>query len=115
MPKDVGNIWKHEIDYIIKHNKLLADHAIKMRLLNYCPSIGTEAIFMNTGSKTNEPHKSIFNLSQKLNLRSSNASFQNFYFSSTSVSPFIVSSIYYMCQNKRQPYENNKLKTIAPT
>lgn len=97
MPKDVGNNWKHEIDYIIKHDKRLAEHAIKMRLLNYCPSIGTEVIFMNTESKTNEPHKSIFNLSQRLNLRSSNVSLQNFYFSSTSIPPFIVSSIYYMC------------------
>ena len=32
-----------------------------------------QTIFMNTGNrKTNEPHKFVFNLSQRLDLRSSN-------------------------------------------
>ena len=29
LPKDAGNITKHEIDSIIKHNEPLAEHAIK--------------------------------------------------------------------------------------
>ena len=29
LPKDVGNILKHEIDFIIKQNEFLAEHLIK--------------------------------------------------------------------------------------
>ena len=64
-----------------------------------------ETIFMNTGnSKTNDPHKFVLNLSQGLDLRSSNkhVDLQNL-------------SIYYMWKNIRQQYKNNKLKIIAPT
>ena len=64
-----------------------------------------ETIFMNTGnSKTNEPHKFVLNLSQRLDLRSSNknVAFQNL-------------SIYYTCKIIRKQYKNNKLKIIAPT
>ena len=61
-------------------------------------------IFMNTeNSKTNEPHKFVFNLSQRLDLTSSNkhVALQNL-------------SIYYTWKNIRKQYKNNKLKTIAP-
>ena len=64
-----------------------------------------ETIFMNMeNNKTNEPHKFLLNLSQRLVLRSSNkhAAFKNL-------------SIYYTWKNIRQQYQNNKFKIIAPT
>ena len=64
-----------------------------------------EAIFINTeSSKTNESHKFVLNLSQRLDLRSSDkhVTLQNL-------------SIYYTCKNIRKRYKNNKLKIIAPT
>ena len=60
---------------------------------------------MNTeNNKTNEPHKFVLNLSQRVNLRSSNkhVSLQNL-------------SICYTWKNTRKQYKNNKLKIIAPT
>ena len=38
-----------------------------MRLVNHCPNISIETIFMNTKkeSKMNEPHKSVLKLSQE--------------------------------------------------
>ena len=60
---------------------------------------------MNTeNSKTNEPHKFVLNLSQRLDLRSS-----------TNMLLFKMLSIYYMWKNIRKQYKNNKLKIIAPT
>ena len=59
-----------------------------------------ETIFMNTeNSKMNEPHKFVLNLSQRLDLRSSNkyVALQNF-------------SIYYMWKNIKKQYKNNNLK-----
>ena len=59
---------------------------------------------MNTeNSKTNEPHRFVLNLSQKLALRSSNehVALQNL-------------SIYYTRKNIRKQYNNNKLKIIIP-
>ena len=55
-------------------------------------------------SKMNEPHKFVLNLSQRLDLRSSNkhVALQNL-------------SIYYTWKNIRKQYKNNKLKIIAPT
>ena len=64
-----------------------------------------EKIFLNTGnSKTNEPHKFVFNLPQRSNLRSLNkhVALQNL-------------SIYYTWKNVRKQYKNNKLKILAPT
>ena len=61
-----------------------------------------ETIFMNTGnSKTNEPHKFVLNLSQRLDLRSSDkhVALQNF-------------SIYYMWKNIRKQYKINYLKNL---
>ena len=51
-----------------------------------------------------EPHKFVLNLSQGLELRSSNkhVALQNL-------------SIYYTWKNIRKQYKNNKLKIIAPT
>ena len=55
-------------------------------------------------SQTNEPHKIVLNLSQRLNLRCSDkhVALQNF-------------SVYYTWKNIRKQYKNNKLKIIAPT
>ena len=64
-----------------------------------------ETLFMNTkNSKTNEPHKFVLNLSQRLDLRRSNThvALQNL-------------SIYYTWKNIRKQYKHNKLKIIAPT
>ena len=63
-----------------------------------------ETIFMNTGNiKTDEPHKFVLNLSQRLDLRNSNkhVALQNL-------------SIYYTLENIRKQYKNNRLKIIAP-
>ena len=60
---------------------------------------------MNTENrKTNEPHKFVLNLSQRLDLRSSDkhVALQKL-------------SIYYTWKNVRKKYKNNKLKIIAPT
>ena len=64
-----------------------------------------ETLFMNTdNSNTSELQKLVLNLSQGLDLRSSNkhVALQNL-------------SIYYTWKNITQQYENNKLKIIAPT
>ena len=94
-PKNVDENLKHEIEFIIKSNESLADNKIK--------NISMETIFMKN-SKTNEPHKFVLNLSQRLDLRSSNkhVALQNL-------------SIYYTWKNIRKQYKNNKLKIIAPT
>ena len=54
--------------------------------------------------KTNEPHKFVLGLSQRLDLRSLNkhAALQNL-------------SIYYTWKNIRKQCRNNKLKIIVPT
>ena len=44
-----------------------------MRLVNYCPNLSMETTFINTkNTQINEPHKFVLNLSQTLDLRSSN-------------------------------------------
>ena len=66
-----------------------------MRLNNYCPNMSMETIFMNMeNSKTNESHKFVLNLSQRLALRSSNkhVALQNV-------------SIYYTWKNIRKQYK----------
>ena len=62
-------------------------------------------MFMNTKNrKTSEPHKFVRNLSQRLELRSSNkhVTLQSL-------------SIYYTWKGIREQYKNHKLKIIAPT
>ena len=64
-----------------------------------------ETIFMYTeNSRTTESHKFGFSLPQRLDLRSSNKDV-----ASQSL------CIYYSWKNKRQQYNTNKLKIIAPT
>ena len=62
-----------------------------------------ETIWNAKNSKKNERHKYVLNLSQRLDLKSSNkhVAFQNL-------------SIYYTWKNIRQQYKNNKLKILAP-
>ena len=76
-----------------------------MRLDNYCPNISMETIFMNLeNSKTNEPQKFVLNLSQRIDLSSSNKHviLQNL-------------SVYYTWKNIKQLYKNNELKILALT
>ena len=64
-----------------------------------------ETIFMKReNSKTKLPHKFVLNLSERLDLRSSDKHvvLQNL-------------SIYYTLKNIRKQYKNNKLKIVAPT
>ena len=64
-----------------------------------------ETIFMNTeNSKTNEPHKFVFNLSQRL-IKGVQINMQLF-----KIHLFITRE-----KNIRKRYENNKLKVLGPT
>ena len=67
-PKDVDENLKHKIEFIIKSNESLAENKIKKTSLNNCCSnIRMETVFMSTeNSKTNEPHKFVLNLLQRL-------------------------------------------------
>ena len=105
LSKDVDKNLKHEIEFIIKYNKSLAENKIKKtRFNNYWSNISMETIFRSTeNSKTNELHKFFPNL-QTLDLGSSyiHVALENV-------------SIYYTWKDIRKQYENNKLKIIAPT
>ena len=64
-----------------------------------------ETTFINTEiSKTSEPHKIVFKLSQRLDLRilDKHVTLQNV-------------SVYYKWKNIRKPYKNNTLKIIVST
>ena len=64
-----------------------------------------ETIFVNTeNSKTNESHRFRFSLAGKLSLKNSN---KNIALGNL--------SIYYTWKNIKSAYNNNKLKTSAPT
>ena len=81
LPKNVGSL-KHEMDFIIKYNEFLDEHTIKNEKKN----------------------KFILNLSQRLDLRSSNKHV-----------PLQNLAIYYIWKNIRWQYKNNKLKIVAVT
>ena len=71
LPKDVSINLNHEICSIMKDFEHLAEYTIKTRLDNYCPKKNVKTIFMNMESgKTNELHKFVLDLSQRLDLRS---------------------------------------------
>ena len=87
-PKDVDENLNHEIEFIKK-----------TRLNGYCWNTSMEAILMNKENrKTNEPHKFVLNLSQRLDLRSLNkhVALQKL-------------SIYYTWKNIRKLYKNNTI------
>ena len=70
LPKHADINLKDEIYSVIKHNELLAEHTIKneiRQLLSKYKRYGN--------SKTYEPHKFVFILTQRLDLRSSNKHF----------------------------------------
>ena len=68
LPKDVGNNLNLELDFMIKYNQFLAEHAVKKGLVGYGSNMSIEKIFMNTkNSKTNGSQKVFLNLLQKLN------------------------------------------------
>lgn len=69
--KDIGNNLKHGLDFIKKHNALLAQHKIKKkRLVNYCLEISLKTIFMNKeNSTTHKPHKCVFPFLAKILLK----------------------------------------------
>ena len=72
---------------------------------NYCPNISMDTTFVNKeNNETSEQCTFVLNLSQRLDLRSSNKhlTLQNL-------------SIFYNWKNIRQQYKNNKLKIKAPT
>ena len=72
MPKNVHKNIKHEFYHIIKRNGYLVEQIIKTRLINYCLDITMETILINTtNSKTSEPHKFLFSLPQRLELKNS--------------------------------------------
>ena len=66
----------HEIEFIIKSNESLAENKIKSEieqlLLKYKNGNNTHILMSTQNRKTNESHKFVPNLSQRLNLRSSN-------------------------------------------
>ena len=71
-PKNVDENLEHEIEFVIKSNESLAKNK-KMRINNYYSNVCMETIFMNMeNSKTNKPHKVALNLSQSLDLKSTN-------------------------------------------
>ena len=69
-------------------------------MTNYCTNISTETKFINTGNrKTNEPHKFVLSLPQRLDL----------------YVPFQNLSICYTWKSIIQQHKNNKLKLLVPT
>ena len=65
LPKDVGNNFNNKIESIKNHHEFFVGHKI--------PNISMKTILMKTENrKTTEPHKFTLNLSQRLDLKSSN-------------------------------------------
>ena len=96
---------KHEIEFIIKSNESLTENKIKDKIEQLLSKFKHgNNIHEHKKGKTNEPHKFILNLLQRLDLGSSNkqAALQNL-------------SIYYTWKNIRKQCKNKKHKIIAPT
>ena len=102
-PKDVDENLKHEIEFIIKSNESSAGNKIKNEI-EQLSSKCKHGSNIHENSKTNESHKFLLSLTQRLDLKRSNklVTLQN-------------SSIYYTWKNIRKHYKNNKLKVIALT
>ena len=70
LSRDADINIEHELLYLSISINSIAE---KTRLDNYYPNVSTETILLSTeNSKTNEPHKFVFNLLDELDLRSSN-------------------------------------------
>ena len=97
---------KHEAEFIIKFNEFLAENKIKNEIEQLLSKYkhGNDIHEHDIHKQKNESHKYALNLSQRLDLRSSNkhVALQNL-------------SIYYTRENIIQQYKNNKLEIIAPT
>ena len=71
--KYTGISLKHEICYIKKNNDLLAEHTIKNEIIQLFSRYNhRNDIHWHRNSKTIDSHKVVLNLSQQLDLRSSN-------------------------------------------
>ena len=83
----------------MKINKSLAENEIK----NEIEQLLSKLLMITKYSKTNEPHKFVLNLSQRLNSRSwkKHVALQNLW-------------ICYTWLNIRKQYKNNKLKLVVP-
>ena len=101
MSKDVNENLKHEIEFIIKSNESSAENKIKNKigqlLLKYKHG---NNIHGQENNKTNEPHKFVPNLSQRLKSSNKYLALQNL-------------SINYTWKNISKQSKNNKLKIIA--
>ena len=77
---------------------------MKNKKRDWTTIVKTTMLMNAVNSKTSESHKFVLNLSQRLDLRSSDklVALQNL-------------CIYYTWKNIRKQYNNNKLKIIAPT
>ena len=72
-PRDVHENLKHEIEFITKSNESLADNKLKNKIQQLLLKYKHGNDIHNTESrKMNEPHKFLLNLSQRLELKSSN-------------------------------------------
>ena len=82
-------------------NKIINE--MEQLLLKYKHGNGNDIYEQGKQEKKNESHTFVLNLSERLNLRSSNklVTFQNL-------------SIYYQWKNIRKIYKNNNFKIIAP-
>ena len=60
LPKVVGIILKYENYFIIKHNEPLAEHTIKRRLDDYCPSITMKTILLTWQKVKPMNHTNLF-------------------------------------------------------
>ena len=105
LPKDGNKNLKREFDFFIKSNESLVEIIIKSEIEHILLKYKHENNIQEyENSKTNKPHKCVLNLSQRLDIRSSDkhAVLQNL-------------SIYYTRKNLKKQYKNNKLKIIALT
>ena len=76
LPNNADDNLEHEINSVVKHNEFVAENTIEYEVKQSFRVINLEKIFKNTeNSKMNEPHKCFLNLSQRLDLRSSNKHF----------------------------------------
>ena len=97
--KYVDENLKHEIEFITKSNDSLAENKIKNEIEQLLSKYKHgNYIHEHRNSNTNEPHKFALNLSQRLDLRSSNkhVALQNL-------------SICYTWKNIIKKYKNNKM------
>ena len=73
LSEDESKNLENEINFIIKQNEVLAEQTIKNKISQFLSKYKHgNNIHEHGNSKTNEPHKCVLALSQRLDLRSSN-------------------------------------------